>query len=140
MFAGTAALAANLKAQAFETYVARYAAQWGKPSAPAPSVADLPKETSPAVAAVAPASPAAPPHDTQGTARPVDKKWTFPSADSIPAVSIMKTEPPLPKGAELPQPKVDPDLAKSLGAAPEEPARLPPKRPQAEATPAAEPR
>ena len=135
MFSDTTVLKANLKAQAFETYVARYAPQWGKPPETAPPpVAAAPKEASPAVASVAP------PHDTQGTARPVDKKWTFPSSDSIPAVSIMKAEPALPKGAELPQPKVDPELAKSLGAAPEEPSRLPPKRPQNEAAPASEPR
>lgn len=137
MFNDATVLKANLKAQAFETYVARYAAKWDKPPEPAPPVAAAPKEASPAVASVA---PAAIPHDTQGTARPVDKKWTFPSADSIPAVSIMKAEPALPKAAELPQPKVDPDLARSLGVAPEEPPRLPPKRPQNEAAPAAEPR
>lgn len=144
MFGDTTALTANLKAQAFETYVAHYAPQWGKPAEPAaPPVAAAPTpETTPAVAALA--SPE-PPHDKVGTARPVDKKWTFPSADSIPAISIMKPEPALPKGAALPEPKVDPDLAKSVGAIPEpakpaEPSRLPPKRPQTEAAPAAEPR
>ena len=107
-----------------------------------PPVAAAPKDD--AVASVAPAA-AEPPHDTQGTARPVDRKWTFPSSDSIPAVSIMKSEPPLPKSAELPEPKVDPDLAKSVGASPEpatstEAPRLPPKRPQTEAAPTPEPR
>ena len=87
----------------------------------------------------------APPHDTQGTARPVDRKWTFPSADSIPPVSIMRSEPALPKAAELPEPKADPDLARSLGVTPEpakpaEAPRLPPKRPQSEAAPSPEPR
>jgi hypothetical protein len=135
MFGDTTALKANLKAQAFETYVAHYAPQWGKPAeqGPPPVAAAPPKEAPPALAAVTP-------HDTQGTARPVDKKWTFPSADSIPAVSIMNSEPKLPKAAQLPEPKVDPDLAKSVGAKPEEPSRLPPKRPQVEAAPAAEPR
>lgn len=146
MFTDTTALNANLKAQAFETYVARYAPNWGKPAEPAlPPVAAAPPpaEATPAVAVAAP--PPSEPHDTQGTARPVDKRWKFPSADSIPAVSIMNTEPKLPKSAELPEPKVDPDLAKALGANAgsakrDEPARLPPARPQAEAAPAAEPR
>jgi hypothetical protein len=145
MFTDTAALKANLKARAFEAYVARYAPHWGKPAEAAPPpVAAVPKETSPAIASIAP-PPAEPPHDTQGTAKPVDRKWTFPSSDSIPAVSIMKSEPALPKSAELPEPKVDPDLAKSVGATPEpvkpaEAPRLPPKRPQTEAAPPVEPR
>ncbi|MGN6571777.1 MAG: hypothetical protein ACTHLO_10220, partial [Pseudolabrys sp.] len=82
MFTDTTALKANLKAQAFEAYVAQHAAQWGKPAEPAPPpVAAAPKTDTPAVASVAP-SAVEPPHDTQGTARPVDKKWTFPSSDS----------------------------------------------------------
>ena len=58
------------------------------------------------------------------------------------------SEPKLPKSAELPEPKVDPSIEKAYGDKPvakpaakqEEPARLPPKRPQVEAAPAAEPR
>ena len=143
MFADTTALQANLKAQAFESYVARYAPQWGKPAEPAaPPVAAAPNaEAAPAVASVAPTGP---PQDMQGTARPVDRKWTFPSASSIPPVSIMNAEPKLPKSAELPEPKVDPAIEKAYGdkpaAKPEEPSRLPPKRPQVEAAPPAEPR
>jgi hypothetical protein len=144
MFHDTTALRANLKAQAFEAYVARYAPHWGKQAQPTPPVAAAPQAAAPA--AVATVTPAAPPHDTQGTARPVESRWNFPSADSIPPVSIMTPEPKLPKSAELPQPKVDPDLARSLGvaAAPvkkEEGApRLPPERPKSEAAPAAAPR
>jgi hypothetical protein len=153
MFDDATALKANLKAQAFETYVARYAPQWGKPVEPTPPVAAAPNpEPAPAVAALAPPEP---PHDKQGTARPVDKKWTFPSADSIPAISIMKPEPPLPKGAALPEPKVDAAAAEAVAkseaeakaaaaanseVAPESPTRLPPKRPQGEAAPDGEPR
>lgn len=146
MFTDTTALRANLKAQAFESYVARYAPHWGKPAEPAPPpVAAAPGEAQPAVAAIAPAEG---PHDTKGTARPVEDKWTFPSSDSIPPVSIMNSEPKLPKSAELPEPKVDPSIEKAYGDKPvakpaakqEEPARLPPKRPQVEAAPAAEPR
>jgi hypothetical protein len=142
MFHDTTALKANLKAQAFERYVARYAPEWGKPAAPSPPpVAAAPQAAPPA--AVAAVTPAEPPHDRQGTARPVESRWTFPSAASIPAVSIMAPEPKLPKSAELPQPKVDPELAKSLGAVAEPPnkeeeaPRLPPERPKSEAAPAA---
>ena len=137
MFADATVLKANLKAQAFETYVARYAPHWKNPDEPASPAAAAPKEASPAAASVTP------PHDTAGTARPVDERWTFPSADSIPAVSIMNAEPKLPKAAELPEPKVDPDLAKSLGAdtdKPGQPARLPPKRPREQGAPAPVPR
>jgi hypothetical protein len=143
MFADTAALRANLKAQAFESYVARYAPQWSKPAAPtAPPVAAAPNAgAAPAVAAAAPPEP---PQDTLGPARPVDRKWTFPSASSIPPVSIMNSEPKLPKSAELPEPKVDPAIEKAYGDSPaakaQEPARLPPRRPQAEAAPEPEPR
>lgn len=150
MFADTTALRANLKAQAFESYVARYAPQWGKPAEAAPPpVAAAPSGTQSAVAASAPQSGAPEgPHDTKGTARPVEDKWTFPSAASIPPVSIMNSEPKLPKSAELPEPKVDPAIEKAYGdkpaakpaAKPQEPAPLPPKRPQVEAAPAAEPR
>jgi hypothetical protein len=143
MFTDTAALKANLKARAFEAYVARYAPQWGKPpQADQPPVAAAPKE--PAAAIAAATAPPQPGHDTEGTAHPVDRKWTFPSADSIPPVSIMNAEPKLPKAAELPEPKVDPAIEKTYGdhaaAKPDEPARLPPKRPQPEAAPGPEPR
>jgi len=142
MFHDTTALKANIKAQAFDAYVARYAPQWGKPAAASPPpVAAAPQAAAPAV--VASVTPAAPPHDTQGTARPVESRWVFPSADSIPAVSIMNAEPKLPKSEQLPQPKVDPELARSLGATAEperkeeEAPRLPPERPKTEAAPAA---
>jgi hypothetical protein len=46
-------------------------------------------------------------------------KYDFPSADSIPAVSIMNAEPPLPKGATD---------AQAAGGEP-----VPPKRPQGQA-------
>ena len=46
--------------------------------------------------------------------------------------------------AELPEPKVDPAIEKAYGDSPaakaQEPARLPPRRPQAEAAPEPEPR
>jgi len=70
----------NLKAQLFDQYISRYAADWDKPA----PVAE--KGTSPPVAsASAPAN------------TPVGAKYDFPSAASIPPVSIMNAEPPLRK-------------------------------------------
>ena len=116
MFQDTGALKANLKVRAFETYVARYASAWGKsePGAdkePQASVAPLP----PVASAGEPSAP-----------HPVDSRYDFPSAASIPPVSIMNAEPPPPKeqtGAASAQPGEKP-----AGNTP-----VPPKRPQAQA-------
>jgi hypothetical protein len=74
----------NLKAQVFDQYVSRYAADWNK--------------SEPVAAKQSPAAPVAgavePPAKT-----PVARRYDFPSAASIPPVSIMNTEPPLPKAA-----------------------------------------
>jgi hypothetical protein len=115
----TAALKANLQAQAFDSYVARYAAAWNKvePGKQTP-VASAPAAAPAAVASVA-GQPAP-------SGQPVSSKYDFPSAASIPAVSIMNTEPPLPKAAtdaQAAQPKAEGDTA----------VPVPPKRPQAQA-------
>jgi hypothetical protein len=110
-------LKANLRVHAFENYVERYAADWGKAAPKAAGVAEKP------AAAVA----SAPEHASN---QPVPNKYDFPSAASIPPVSIMNSEPPLPK---------DPDAA--VAAAPENgetpaPAAktpVPPKRPPTQA-------
>lgn len=85
------ALKANLKAQLFDQYVSRHAVDWGKPkpvSKPAEPVASAaPAPTPLASAAPLPAKP-----------RP-GEHWDFPSADSIPPVSIMDPEPKLSKEA-----------------------------------------
>jgi len=121
------ALKANMKARVFEQYVSRYAAGWGRAvSEPVPQ-ASVPVEPSPpAVASVAP--PAV-------TGHPVDPKWDFPSAASIPPVSIMNSEPPRPKlkeGAEA--------QAAQPGGEGGEGVPVPPKRPQAQAPSAAQAR
>lgn len=67
---------ANLKDNVFQTYVARHAAGWGQPSGPA--------------LAAAPSTPPAPP------APAITTTANFPSADSIPPVSIMNNEPGMP--------------------------------------------
>lgn len=88
------ALKSNLKAQAFDQYVSRYAASWNEPK-PAP-----PKTASAAPAPVVSALPVTAP-DAKGTRAAIrpGEPWDFPSADSIPAVSIVAPEPKLSKDA-----------------------------------------
>jgi len=112
----TAALKANLKAQAFDTYVGRYAAAWNKSQA----LAEKQPQT-PAPASVASTA------EPETSSHPVSSRYDFPSANSIPPVSIMNVEPVLPKAADAQaaSPKSDGDA----------PVRVPPKRPQAQAAP-----
>jgi len=115
----TAALKANLRVHAFDTYVARYAAAWSKSEAVA--------EKQPPVAAPAPAPVASAPAPPAN--QPVSNRYDFPSAASIPPVSIMNAEPPLPKepaGNAAAPPATE-------GAAPPAKLPVPPKRPQAQA-------
>jgi hypothetical protein len=107
------ALKANIKAHAYDTYVARYEPAWTAEKAAPPVAAPEPV---PAPQARAP------------EAEPVPSKYDFPSAASIPPVSIMNPEPPRPKEVDGPEP--------TTGAAPSAGAKLPmpPKRPQSQAT------
>jgi hypothetical protein len=99
----------NLKAQLFNQYVARYAADWNK-AAPAAADKQVPVASAPEPA----------PEKT-----PVAGKYDFPSSASIPPVSIMNSEPLLPKEA------TDAHAAQtSEGNVP-----VPQRRPQAQAAP-----
>jgi hypothetical protein len=84
--AGT--IKANLKVHAFDTYVERYAADWDK-SAPGDKtpLADS-SSTSPLASAAA---------EKPSVGHPLDSRYDFPSAASIPRVSIMNAEPTAPK-------------------------------------------
>jgi hypothetical protein len=116
MFQDTGALKANLKVRAFETYVARYASAWGKSE---PGADKEPQASAAPLPPVASAGEPSAPH-------PVDPRYDFPSAASIPPVSIMNAEPPPPKeqtGAASVQ-----HGEKPAGNTP-----VPPKRPQAQA-------
>jgi len=116
LFQDTGALKANLKVRAFETYVARYAAAWGKSE---PGADKEPQASAAPLPPVASAGEPSAPH-------PVDSRYDFPSSASIPPVSIMNAEPPPPKehtGAASAQPGEKP-----AGNTP-----VPPKRPQAQA-------
>jgi hypothetical protein len=104
------ALKANLKVRAFDAYVTRYAAAWTEPAADKQPQASAP--------APAPVASAAEP-------QPVDSRYDFPSAASIPPVSIMNAEP---------MPKEQAGTASAQagdGAAANPP--VPPKRPQTQA-------
>ena len=79
---------ANLKAQVFDQYVSRYAADWNKTAPVTPAAASQPAAAPPVA------------NLEQAPAKtPVSDKYDFPSAASIPPVSIMNAEPPLPKAA-----------------------------------------
>jgi hypothetical protein len=109
-------LKANMKVHAFDSYVTRYAAAWNK-SVPVAEKAPL----APAPVASAP--------EPGPSKNPVSSRYDFPSAASIPPVSIMNVEPPLAK---------EPATTASVPQAAEHPAPavrlpVPPKRPQKQA-------
>ena len=82
------ALKANLQARVFDAYVQRYASAWVKE----------PKSEAPNSPAETPQAEAAPPEPHGST---VSSRWDFPSAASIPPVSIMNKEPPRPAQGEV---------------------------------------
>jgi hypothetical protein len=107
------ALKANLKVHAFEGYVTRYAAAWTKTE---PAADKQPQATAPAPAPVASAA----------EPQPVDSRYDFPSAASIPPVSIMNAEP-------MPKEQVGTANAQAGGDGVAANPPVPPKRPQTQA-------
>ena len=104
---------ANMTTRAFDGHVQAHAAAWhpngagGPAESPnAPPVAAVALPPSVATAPLPPSvalTPAPPPDATTGAARaasPATSKYDFPSAASIPAVSIMNPEPSAPPAAE----------------------------------------
>ena len=108
------ALKANLKARVFEQYASRYADAWNAQS-----------EKQPVLSALPPVTQAEPPKEPH----PPSSKYDFPSAASIPPVSIMNPEPKLPAGNEASSGET------KAAAAPEAQPPIPSKRP-VEAAPA----
>ena len=104
---------ANLKAQVFDQYVSRYAADWGK--------------SEPLVKAPAPVASAT--ESLAPSKTPLGDKYFFPSAASIPPVSIMNSEPPLPKAATEAQAAQPAKPAQPPAAAAAPALAPPPKRP-----------
>ena len=117
MFRDTATLKANLKVRAFDTYVARYASTWGKAE---PSGDKQPQASDTPQASITNTGEPAAPH-------PVDSRYDFPSAASIPPVSIMNSEPAAPKE------HTGTTSAQAGGEKPAANPPVPPKRPQAQA-------
>jgi len=125
-------LRSNLKARTFDQYVSRHAATWNAaPAAPVPPASPPPAMSQ---------APAVPPPAAQASVaepRPVSSKYDFPSAASIPPVSIMNAEPALPKEAAAAQAAAAPGAAAGDKAAPPpERTPVPPRRPQAAKEPA----
>jgi hypothetical protein len=113
---------ANLRERVFDRYIERYTAEWAaRAQKPGPPLAEGPNGYTTASGPPAAAATAA--------AVPVSPKYDFPSASSIPPVSIMNAEPGMPAETKP---------APSAAA----PAAAPPKRPApraARATPAPPP-
>jgi len=93
---------ANLRERLFDRYVERYAPEWATHAQPAAPGVAAAAPAAPGVAAAAPAAPggvyttaSSPP-----AAAPVPSKFDFPSAASIPPVSIMTAEPGAPPDAK----------------------------------------
>lgn len=137
----TGRIIANMKSRTFEVQVGMHVAAWQSNSAvaatpaPPPVAALPPPPTDNAVAAVsaAPSMPVPPTAMQAAPGAPVASappKFDYPSADSIPAVSIMSAEPAAPPGAEQPR-----------AAAPPQPKRAPapPPRRQSAREPAPPP-
>jgi hypothetical protein len=104
----------NLKAQIFNQYVSRYAGNWDKTEPMTPMAEKQPSAMTP-IAGLSEAPAKA----------PVSGKYDFPSAASIPPVSIMNAEP-----------KLSSDATDAQAAAPtpgESDVPVPPKRPPAQA-------
>ncbi len=81
LFSDASRIQANLKEGAFEAHIARYSPQW-RPDEPTPA-ADAAPPNAPPVAAASPETPNA----------ALGSKYSFPSAASIPPISIMNAEP-----------------------------------------------
>lgn len=122
------ALQGNMKAQAFDQYVSRHADAWNRPVKAPAAAPPAVSQTEPAPAAN---TASAEPKSGELVAHPLSAKYDFPSADSIPAVSIMNKEPPLPKAAtdaQAAQPAGDSEPKAVAGKT----VPVPPKRPQAQ--------
>jgi hypothetical protein len=116
---------ANLQAHAFEQYLSLHGSASNKPEAAGTPVAVAPSTLAPEPVA-AQAAPA--------IGRPVDPRWDFPSAASIPAVSIMSSEPLSAKEAAATQnPQPEPQSGFPGSAVPSS-VPMPPARPQVQTT------
>jgi hypothetical protein len=118
---------ANMKARSFDTQVAQHAAGWQPPStalasAPATGVMldNAPRPPEQGIGASSPVAglPAAPPTASPPNV-PLSSRYDFPSAASIPPISIMNAEPPLPSEPRTAAPA--PPARQSAAPAPRRP-------------------
>jgi hypothetical protein len=120
-------LLASIKSRNFHGYVAAHAASWRQEAAGGPAPAAV---LSPGI------RPSAAPTDAAASA-PVASRYDFPSAASIPPVSIMSPEPSTPASSE---PRREPSQSEPRASAPPRPAAQPSRRPAPrETAPAAGP-
>jgi hypothetical protein len=115
---------ANLRDRLFDRYVERYAAEWSRAPAAGTPVAETPAGSNFTTASVPPAAaPAASAVTTPAAApgAPPSAKYDFPSANSIPAVSIMTPEPAGPPETK-PAPPAAPAAAPPAPKRPQHPA------------------
>jgi hypothetical protein len=135
---------ANMKTRRFEARVAIHAAAWTPGGAavatamtPPPSLASVPPQRTPAPMPAATTGAASPPTISRlpSAHQTAPGSFDYPSAASIPPVSIMSAEPPADPAAEpAAEPAPQPSRPAPRGAAP------PPKRPQAQAARRPQPR
>jgi hypothetical protein len=115
---------ANLRDRLFDHYVERYAVEWARAPASGTPVAEgqgANYTTASAPSAAPAAGPAAPTTAPAATvAAPLSSKYDFPSAASIPPVSIMTSEPGMP-------PETKPAPPAASAAAPAAHRRPPPR-------------
>jgi len=134
---------ANMKAHLFETSVGAHALSWHS-NGPAVSVASVPPVPAPP-STTAIGTGATVPVTSGGPAAAASSKFDFPSASSIPAVSIMNAEPGLPPAAEPRPPALPPkrpatparrhNAREAAAPAPAAPHSLPPPPAAAPAAP-----
>jgi hypothetical protein len=125
---------ANLRERMFDRFVERYVADWARAQAAGAPVAEAPAAyTTAAGSTAAPATPAAP---AATAAAPLASKYDFPSAASIPPISIMSPEPAVPAdvkaapAAPAAAPAASPRRPQHAAPAPHAPARAATAAPQ----------
>jgi hypothetical protein len=125
LFSDPTRLMDNIRQKVFDAHVARHAANWRAPGAPAPAATT--------------AAPATAPMSGE-TRAPIPDKYTLPSSASIPPVSIMNEEPARPPAPPPARERVTAPASAAPAAAPEQLAAPPAVAAQPTAPPAAAPR
>ena len=126
----TGRILANMKARTFDALVGAHAVAWHPSGAGVAAVSSPPLVAATPLVGATPPVAAMPPVATTGAASSVavPSRFDFPSAASIPPVSIMNAEPVLPQAAEpQPEPRASPPPRRSQA----QPARRQPAREQA---------